>query len=266
MNYKAIVLDLDGTFLRSDKKVSERNYKAVMNCWHQGMKLIFATARPPRAVRTFLPESLMEIGSFVYYNGAYLSCRHAGLDIHLPIDKKISAELLEYGLTANPDTVISLEVQDQWFGLKPFDPAVVQSAAGEMIIKTLDELKGYNATKILFSGDVDADSLKERFESLVNIIVTDGGMLIQIQNKSASKEIAAAKLCDAFGIGLDRVIAFGDDWNDTGLFQLCGLAVAMGNAPEGVKSFADVITDSNDNDGVASLLEKVLNTGGIYER
>lgn len=65
MKFPIIVVDLDGTLLNSKKQVSERNYNAIMNCSRNGMKFIFATARPPRAVNSFLDDDLFKIGGSV---------------------------------------------------------------------------------------------------------------------------------------------------------------------------------------------------------
>lgn len=75
-------------------------------------------------------------------------------------------------------------------------------------------------------------------------------------SKHASKEAAVARLCKEAGIDLRNVIAFGDDYNDLGLLQLCGYSVAMGNAVEELKRQADFVTETNDGDGVAIVLEQ----------
>lgn len=59
---KVIVLDLDGTLLNCEKKVSERNRKAIIECYRKGIRIIFATARTPRSVKQFLPVELQSIG------------------------------------------------------------------------------------------------------------------------------------------------------------------------------------------------------------
>ncbi|WP_175537581.1 HAD hydrolase family protein, partial [Mycobacterium tuberculosis] len=59
MKFPIIVLDLDGTLLNSKKEISKRNYNAIMNCSNIGIKFIFATARPPRAVRSFMNEEML---------------------------------------------------------------------------------------------------------------------------------------------------------------------------------------------------------------
>jgi hydroxymethylpyrimidine pyrophosphatase-like HAD family hydrolase len=67
-----------------------------------------------------------------------------------------------------------------------------------------------------------------------------------------------SKLLDAYSIQFKRVITFGDDHNDVGLFNTCGRSVAMGNAVKELKDIASEVADSNDADGVAVVLERIL--------
>lgn len=257
MKYSIIVLDLDGTFLNSGKQISERNYNAVLKCYQQGMKIIFATARPPRSVNQFLPEDLRNIGSFIYYNGAYIACPLTGINHHEPINSKLTAELLDYCLNCNPELDINLEVKDEWMSLKEYEYSSITKVKEVPVVKSLDELKNQEATKVLFSGKIDVESLREKFSGKMNIVITDNGGLVQISSEMASKEKAVALLCKSLGVPLEKVIVFGDDYNDIGLFRVCGWPVAMGNAISHLKVMSKEITDTNDNDGVAKVLEKI---------
>jgi Cof subfamily protein (haloacid dehalogenase superfamily) len=256
--YSAVVLDLDGTLLNSEKKISDRNYKSVMACNKQGMQLIFATARPPRAVYHFLPTELIEVGSFVFYNGALISSSSLGINIHEPIHSVLSAEVLNHCINDNPNIEIGVEVSDKWFSLKEIDYSPVTSVIENPIVKSLEELKGFDATKILITGDINVAVLRENFNSSLNIIATDNSQLIQIMSKRASKEIGVSKMLSGFGLQSEEVIVFGDDHNDIGLFNICGWSVAMGNAIQELKSIASTITECNDNNGVAIELERIL--------
>lgn len=257
MRYAAVVLDLDGTLLNSHKQVSDRNLSALLQCHELGMRMIFATGRPPRAVRRFLPEELLEIGSFIYYNGAMISCKHTGISRHEPIKAHLTAAILDYCLRCNPGLDISLEVEDQWFSLKEYDEATLMRVKGHPIVTPLEELRKHAATKILFSGDMDIPPLQTRFGSEINILVTDQGQLVQISSSRASKEAALLVLCHEMGITADQVIVFGDDMNDLGLFHTCGWSVAMSNGVEELKQLSDEITDTHDHDGVAVVLERI---------
>lgn len=98
----------------------------------------------------------------------------------------------------------------------------------------------------------------EQFGDHVNVIATDGGVLVQIMQKSASKEEALQWVLHDIGVKAENVMVFGDDFNDLGLFQMCGFPIAMGNAIIELKNCAAHITDSNDNDGVAVALDKLV--------
>lgn len=257
LKYSTVVLDLDGTLLNSKKEVSKRNLEAVLSCYQKGMKIIFATARPPRAVNWFLPQDLLDIGVFVYYNGAQVICKETKIEINESIPSNVTTEILDYCLQCNPRVELTMEVKDEWFSLRELDYITSMNARSNPIVKPLNELKQYDATKILLSGNTRTPGLFEKFDGKVNIIITDNNQLIQIMPLRASKETAITKLCKLYNVELDSVIVFGDDHNDIGLFKKAGYSIAMGNAIKELKECADEITDNNDNDGVAVGLERL---------
>ena len=257
MKFPIIVSDLDGTLLNSKKEISTRNYNAIMDCSKLGMKFIFATARPPRAVRSFMNEELLNIGSFVYYNGAYINCKHTGINEHVAIESEVTAELLDYCLNCNPDLDLSLEVKDEWLSIRDHDYSTVIQVKDNPIVKPLEELRSLEASKILFSGKIDMLSFQEKFGNKLNILITDNGNLVQVSSSKASKESAIAALCKEMNVSVENVMVFGDDFNDIGLFDICGWPVAMGNAIDELKLRAKEITETNDNDGVAAILERL---------
>ncbi|WP_248928450.1 HAD family hydrolase [Paenibacillus hamazuiensis] len=82
---KAVVLDLDGTLLGTDKTVSPRSMAALRRCAEAGIELVVATARPPRSVRQLCPE-VLELAHMVFYNGGLTVDKYTGGSSHLPID------------------------------------------------------------------------------------------------------------------------------------------------------------------------------------
>ena len=257
MKFPIIVLDLDGTLLNSKKEISNRNYKAIMDCSNRGMKFIFATARPPRAVRSFMNVEMLKLGSFIYYNGAYIDCKHTGMNKHISIEAEVTAELLDYCLKCNPDLDLSLEVKDEWVTLREYDYSTVIQVKDNPIVRPLEELKCLEASKILFTGKMDMISFQEKFKMKLNILITDNGNLVQVSSLKASKESAVAALCKEMNVSLENVMVFGDDSNDIGLFNTCGWPVAMGNAIDELKLRSKEITETNNKDGVAMILERL---------
>ena len=256
-NYRVIVLDLDGTLLNSNKVVSERNLAAVLACYRKGMKIVFATARPPRAVKWFLPDVLLETASFVYYNGAQVFCPLTNTAFHESIPSNVTAEITDYCLEHYPDLELSMEVRDEWFSLREHDYRVSMNAEANPIVIPLDEFKQRDATKILLSGAIEGSPLYDTFSHRAHILYTDNNRLVQVMPLNASKEQAVMRLCRIYGIEMDSVMAFGDDHNDLGLARACGYSVVMGNAIDELKAIAHEVTASNDEDGVAVVLERL---------
>ncbi|WP_138494985.1 HAD family hydrolase [Paenibacillus pinistramenti] len=127
MNYKACVLDLDGTLLNSSKAVSERSTQIILKAAKAGVKIIIATARPPRAVMELLPQSIHRISSFIY-------C-----------------------VRLDPEVDLSIEVEDKWYSLREYDEKTLSQVRGRPEVKTLEELGQYSPTKIIISGSKGSD-------------------------------------------------------------------------------------------------------------
>ncbi|REK77017.1 Cof-type HAD-IIB family hydrolase [Paenibacillus paeoniae] len=258
MRVSAVVLDLDGTLLQSNKQISIRNVRAVRQCHSLGIKIIFATARPPRTVNHFLPNDLLRLGSFVYYNGAYIQCSHTGTALHKPIPASLTAAVLDRCIREYPESELSLEVLDEWLSLKHMEVEMLVGVSSGPTVTPLEQLRKQAATKILVTGSFSVKPLFEEFSSLLHIVVTDQGRVVQISSREASKEQGVATICSAYGIPEEEVVVFGDDYNDVGLFTCFGWPVAMGNAIPELKQLAKEITGTNDEDGVALVLERIL--------
>lgn len=258
LTYRIIVLDLDGTLLNSRKEVSDRNREAVLACKRKGMRIVFATARPPRSVRRFLPEDLLQNAAFVYYNGAQAVCTELQTEFQESIPATLTAEIIDYCREHHPDLHLSVEARDEWYGLEDCDYRAAMNVAANPAVKPIHELRRMDATKILLAGPFEGHPLWKELHGRVNLLYTDRNRLVQIMPLEASKERAVRKLCSAYGCGWNEVLVFGDDHNDLGLFQVCGHSVAMGNAVPELQELADEITAGNDEDGVALVLERIL--------
>ncbi|MFK7693576.1 HAD family hydrolase [Paenibacillus sp. HJGM_3] len=260
MNPKAIVLDLDGTLLDSNKQVSPRNLAAVLACHNEGLRIIIATARPPRSVRTFIPPALLEVCAFVYYNGAQVSDTRTGFEAHYGIPQAVTAAILDYCDGNFPTGLVCVEVKDVWYANRPIlDDASYNPDCGPEIVP-LAELRALEATKVLLS-EFDPALLMatwpERFGHLANLVVTDQNRLVQIMGKGVSKESGVMALCQHYGIAAADIMAFGDDYNDLELLRHCGYPIAMSNAVQELHELAYAVTASNDEDGVARVLEQL---------
>ncbi|MFC4812503.1 HAD family hydrolase [Paenibacillus sp. GCM10023250] len=257
---RGIALDLDGTLLNSARQVSERNANALLACKRRGMRIIFATGRPPRSVRNLLPPELLDGAAFVYYNGALVVDEAAGLWLHTPIERETAAEILDYCAERLPaDVRVSLESNDRLFSSRAPRDSAFFSPWNRPTICGLADMKRQTATKLLLMEFGDAEPrLRAAFAPKTRFIATDQGKLIQIMHASVSKLTGILAVCERDGIGASELLAFGDDHNDLEMFAMSVHGVAMGNAVPELKAAAAEVTETNDHDGVALVLERYL--------
>lgn len=255
---KAAVFDLDGTLLNSEKKVSQRNMLALNRLIENGVPIIIATARPPRSVRKFLPELMQACVATVCYNGAMIVSRSRNLCRHFPMDSGLCAEIIDFLLKNEPQCLLSVEVKDHWYCYRQHDYSTAMATSTNPKVVDVRLMKSLSATKLLISELRSVQSFIRNFGNRATIVNTDASTLTQVTRLDVSKEAAVSIIADALGISLGQIVIFGDDANDLGLFQCCGYPVAMGNAIPELKNLARVITDTNDHDGVAIALERLM--------
>ncbi|ACB76974.1 HAD family hydrolase [Opitutus terrae] len=256
-----VVLDLDGTLLRSDKTISQRASAVLRRLKDMGQTLVFATARPPRAVKAVLPAEFA-MDYLVCYNGALVlqqGCVRSECAIPAADVRRIFTRLEKNA----PCTACGFEHEDQLFVRGSFDrhfstefctPMLPGGPCERSSPKVLVDLAGLDFAAFL--GVLPASCYA---------LCTDGGGLCQIMPAGATKESGVAAVLRELGVGFEHVVCFGDDHNDVPLFQRAGCAVAMANAVPELKAIAHAVTGSNDEDGVAEFLEQRYAVNGVSE-
>ena len=259
MKPKAIVFDLDGTVLNSDKEISKRNFDAISAVQKQGIHTIFATARPPRVTAFKGLNILGENSYMVFYNGAYFKCTRDMEDCHFSIPAKTAAKVIDYIEELDSEAVVTVEIMDNLYGYKKlkYDNLDFMKKDFNPEIVDVEFLKSQELTKILIADFEYAKKIALKFKNELNIIVTDEGRLVQIMSAQVGKEKAVYTIAKNLGIGMEDIMCFGDDYNDLELFKAVGHSVAMGNAEPALKKIATEITLTNDEDGVAYVLERI---------
>jgi Cof subfamily protein (haloacid dehalogenase superfamily) len=257
---RVVISDLDGTLLRQDKSISARTMNALREIEKKGYKFIVATARPKRAVVDIIPSGLLDY-YLICYNGAEIY--HGDQLIHSKYIEEATAQSTVQWLIENyPGTKISLEINDQLYA--NFDISIMCGWPPEYTFVDFHHFSFKPAAKILvdLTGIDDKSKINQFLSSDLNMVITDGGTLGQIAHKEVSKMNAIRALSGIIGFNNTDEIAFGDDFNDYDMILESGIGVAMGNAPEEVKRAAKIVTETNDNDGVAIVLEELLRANG----
>ena len=272
-NIKLIALDLDGTLLNTDKRLSDENAAALEKAATQGVEIVPATGRFYRG----MPQVIRDL-PYVHYvisvNGAQvydIAGEKTVCSSEIPWERAV-----EVMRRLDKLDVIYDCYQDGWGWMtQAFYDKAEQYAANihslEMIKNLrspVPELKAYltkRATGVqkiqIFFRDMAlrAKALQTLPAEFPDLVVTTSIVNnIEINSRDATKGVALRKLAAYLDIPTSQTMAFGDDTNDITMLQEAGIGVAMGNADDAVKNAADNITASCNDSGVAKAINHFL--------
>ena len=272
MDLRLIAFDLDGTLLRSDKSISPRTLQALHAAQEKGVLLVPATGRLYRS----LPEALLDeqlSRYFILVNGAQVyDAQEDKTLLTEELPPELALPMLQFLKTRN---VVRGVYIDGLGHMSREDYAAIHNVARTFATETLlrrsycptDDLEQFTASAhsvqkiIAFFHDPSEKQpvLREIAANFPGYAVSSSlGNNIEINAKYATKGNALRFLCRQLGIYPAQCMAFGDGTNDYSMLRAAGLGVAMGNASEEVQSCADEVTQTNDEDGVAQMIERVL--------
>lgn len=252
--YRAIASDLDGTLLREGGVLSPRTLSVLTRCVANGIKVVIATGRARCSAATVLPEEL-NAATWVCCNGAdiYENGELVAENCIAPDDAR---EIIGHIMDLHPGRRMYCGIGGELFSTQPFSNTGIPVAMSNDLREVVNGPVG----KISFAIEpgTDVEPLRARLPDGTRLIVTLAGKLAEIMAAGATKAWGVETAVSRWGIGLNEVVAFGDETNDTEMIAECGLGVAMGNAHPEVKSIADRQTVTNDEDGVARVLESLF--------
>lgn len=246
---KAIITDLDGTLLRTDKTVSEYTYAVLKKCHDKGMILMAATARPERTILTYCDQIGFE--AITTLNGARIILPHSIIENGI---EPSSAENILKKVIMIPDLVLAVETGNGIFSNVPIPEWNTTVFNGFPALPAKSVLY-----KLLLSSNTNniQQEVKKALTPDTYMTVADG-KLIQIMSTASTKWNGIRIMLKAAGIRQNDAIYFGDDNDDIEPIKNCGVGVAVSNAIDEVLDAADYITERNDMDGVAQYIEKNL--------
>ncbi|MBI2850996.1 MAG: HAD family hydrolase [Chloroflexi bacterium] len=268
---RAIAIDLDGTLLNSQTQLSACNRAALEKCIDLGIPVIIATARPARALNRFLPQYLTENCSLIMLNGG-VAIGKIPLSGYFkePFPETVARRIIKLALELNPHVRVTIELDGYEFGGNWNGDAETlwqRNSATPGMLLSVEEALSRQPCKIALGGDgTDVLKLIDRLENslgdAISVVPSTGTPLfpplLNVTSSQATKPSALQKLLIPVGISLAEVIALGDDFPDIGMLKDCGISVAMENSVPEVKAVCSYHTASNDEDGVAIVLERVF--------
>lgn len=271
MNYKLVAIDMDGTLLNSNNEVSERTKIAIEKAKDKGVYVVLATGRILKSALQYRRD-LKITNPIVACNGAIIVNEHEEIIYKKPLDKNIIENILDLGKRNN----IYYHFYDEYgFYANTLVEEVVSfynTAAAKLkgieldinIFKEKQEVLTRNDLNVLKFMFIDDDLEKlykvrkelDQMGSLSTSSSWDNN--IEVMGKGVSKGEGLTYLCKELNIDSKQVIAIGDNENDLSMLEFAGLGVAMGNSKDEIKNVSDYVTGTNNDDGVAKVLEKFI--------
>ena len=265
--YKLIALDMDGTLLREDGTISERTKTAIQQAKDKGVKVVLASGRPLEGLERYLTElGLTSTDDYALsFNGALI--KNIGTRETI-CSQVIRGQDVQEIFAVTEKLGVNTHAFSAELGL--ITPRISHYTQHEkdingisLTLMNYSELAADHPIVKMMMVD-DAEILSPAVEQIPNdyydrfTVVRSAPFFLEILNKESNKGNGVAMLADYLGIKQEEVICVGDAGNDVHMLTYAGLGVAMGNAFDDIKEIADFITHSNQDDGVAHVIEKFI--------
>ncbi|MFC5678319.1 HAD family hydrolase [Aeromicrobium endophyticum] len=256
-----VATDLDGTLLRTDGSLSDRTRRAIVAAEAAGVPTLFVTARPPRWLDE-LADAVGGPGIAICGNGAFVyDLVERQVTASHGHDPEVMAEVVSDLREAVPGVTFAVERADGMGREHAY--AYAQEHNAGHTVGDLAEIAATPVGKLLARcPQLDPDEFLRLVQSVVGSRVELGYSgaigLAEMTAPGVTKASGLATWCEQQGIAAAEVWACGDMPNDLPMLRWVGRAHAVANAHPDVLAVADVVLASNDDDGVAALLESLV--------
>lgn len=279
MTVKAIAMDIDGTLTNDDKVITPRTRERLLEAQEAGIKLILASGRPAQGLKRLARELELDShdGLLVCFNGACVIDAQTDevlYDQPMPADELCrliehlrSFEVLPW-ITLGEDLYIEdayrcmIDLPDgSSFNIVKFDRDVCDLRIRE-VSNLCDVARAMPVEKLLTAGNPAYLQAHYRemcapFEDTLSCMFT-ADWYFEYTDRGIDKARALAGALPGLGIDAADVVAFGDGQNDCAMLRWAGMGIAMANAVDEAKAAAQMVTASNNEDGIAQALDKLL--------
>ena len=283
---KLVAIDLDGTLLDKGKYISKKNIEAIRFAQKNGIEVVIATGRANFDAKSFIRET--DINPWIIgTNGATIHDPNGELFYSVPINQQMTSHIL------------NILNEEYLYYEAFFDHQIcVPNYGKELLFQEIDQLtkKSNKVDKSLLRLEIEIQfgqtgltfidsfrNLLEQEKEIYNImavsfdeeklqkgwgkfiefpeltIVKSGKHNFHLQHEQASKGNALEILSKQLNVDLADTAAVGDNYNDLPMLQIAGRSAAMGNADQKIKDLCDVVTLTNENDGVAHFIYSLMN-------
>lgn len=267
MAYEILVLDVDGTLMRTDKVISEKTIAEIVRVQEAGIKVAIASGRCTAGIMpTARKIHLDEFGGYIVsYNGGCISnCQTGEIIYNINLPDGIVQEIYEFSkkektgiMTYHDNDIIAENDADQYIQIDAkgcdIDIHVVEDFGKEVT---------YPVNKCLLTGDPDymagvEPRAAKAFEGRLSVYRSED-FYVEMMPLGIDKAYGLSKLLKRLGYTRSQMICCGDGFNDISMIEYAGLGVAMANASEQVRERADYIAPHCDEDGLVDVIQRFI--------
>ena len=266
MEYKLIALDLDGTLKDSNNQITPKTREALIQVQKQGVKIVLASGRPTAGLRYEAKELMLDQfgGYLLSFNGARVASVKTNETIYeqtLTVEdaQKIYQRAKQFDLacmTYKNDMIYTEDIDDEYVCVE----SKINDIEKNQVISFIEILEN-PIHKVLLTGKPDyVASIEAEFKKPFGdnlSIYRSAPFFLEVMAKGIDKAASLDRLAKILNIKQEEVMAFGDGYNDLSMIEYAGLGVAMENAVDDVKQRANMITKSNNEDGIAYVLSQI---------
>lgn len=267
-NIKLIGIDIDGTLVNSQKKITPAVKQAIKDARNQGIQIVICTGRPLSGAQCYLDElglNNQDRQYVVSFNGAVIEST-AGKAIFkkgLTYDDYIDLEAIARKLKLHFHSVSLDRIYTAERDLGHYTIYNSRIVKLEVSYRTQAEMREIPIIKCMYVDDpdyLDSKLSSPLFKQMKERVVFSKTEPFYFEATAAGvdKGTGLKRLCSYLNIDRENVMALGDQANDMPMLKYAGLGVAMGNAVDYTKENADEVTADCDHDGVALAINKIL--------
>ena len=290
--FKLIVLDIDGTLITSDRMLTNRTVKAIQAVKKAGIQVTFATGRQ-HCSATYLARKIGINAPLISSDGSMIKDIYTGETELFPLSIDKAKDIVEIAGNYKSFRVEVFFEDTKFHAGKSYRKLLLRRYLSPplrySLLGTYYYIRDFVFIPVIDKGDIETtikdikvppakvvvygqpDKLKdfrhdlERKYGKCISMTTALTNCVDVLNEGVSKAKGIAHLAENLGIKREEIITVGDNFNDIEMLQYAGLGVAMGNAANEVKEKADYVTASNEDDGLACFLEKLISLNADVE-
>lgn len=268
--YSIIALDLDGTLTNSEKIITPRTFDALMKAQREGVRLVLASGRPTYGIAALANKlQLADYGGYVlsYNGGRIIDWCEKTVIFSQVVDQKLVPILYDFAekaqlpiVTYLPEDILASKNEGEYLAEEARINGMPVVVAQNFVEEAMQIAGG--STKFLIPGEpeqlIQLESEMKAALSEQMEVFRSAPFFLELPPKGIDKAQSLQRLLTHLGLERESLMAFGDGFNDLSMIQFAGQGVAMANAVDEVKSIANFVTTSNEEDGIAHALEQLL--------